>query len=155
MLPRFHARWPTHAEAVDDFSAAIELEPRFHDFHKRRGQALMGALLLGLLELALMRGLPELALMLGWRRCEAGLSVHATTEQPALSLRGCADPGEACIAAAALGRMVLLTACMPTFKPSPPSPPPSFQPLTPSTPHHLPPLALFNPSSSLPLDLQP
>ncbi|KAI7837042.1 hypothetical protein COHA_009119 [Chlorella ohadii] len=28
-------------EAVEDFSAAIELEPRFHDFHKRRGQALM------------------------------------------------------------------------------------------------------------------
>ncbi|PSC68513.1 suppressor of RPS4-RLD 1-like isoform X1 [Micractinium conductrix] len=27
-------------DAVADFSAAIELEPRFHDFHKRRGQAL-------------------------------------------------------------------------------------------------------------------
>lgn len=35
----------TTAEAVDDFSAAIEQEPRFHDFHKRRGQALMGAFL--------------------------------------------------------------------------------------------------------------
>lgn len=31
------------AEAVDDFSAAIDGEPRFSDFHKRRGQARMGA----------------------------------------------------------------------------------------------------------------
>lgn len=30
------------AEAVGDFSEAIRHEPRFHDFYKRRGQALAG-----------------------------------------------------------------------------------------------------------------
>jgi hypothetical protein len=34
---------PLPAEAVDDFSAAINLEPGFADFVKRRGQALAGA----------------------------------------------------------------------------------------------------------------
>ncbi len=30
------------AEAVDDFSRAVELGPGFYDFYKRRGQALSG-----------------------------------------------------------------------------------------------------------------
>ena len=46
--PVLRARTPTparhpacsSAEAVDDFGRAAELEPRFHDFWKRRGQAL-------------------------------------------------------------------------------------------------------------------
>ena len=39
---------PLSADAIADFGAAIDLEPRFYDFHKRRGQALAGALLPGM-----------------------------------------------------------------------------------------------------------
>ena len=40
---------PLSADAIADFGAAIDLEPRFYDFHKRRGQALAGALLPGIM----------------------------------------------------------------------------------------------------------
>jgi hypothetical protein len=39
---------PLPAAAIADFGAAIDLEPRFYDFHKRRGQALAGTLTPGM-----------------------------------------------------------------------------------------------------------